>query len=73
MRTNGEAIHGTQASPFQGLTWGRCTQKPVPGGTRLYLHVFDWPKDGRLRVAGLSNRPRGAYSARRPEPLRRSR
>jgi alpha-L-fucosidase len=69
MRTNGEAIHGTQASPFRGLTWGRCTQKPVPGGTRLYLHVFDWPKDGRLRVAGLSNRPRGAHllaGARRP-------
>jgi alpha-L-fucosidase len=61
MQTNGEAIHGTQASPFQTLPWGRCTQKAVAGGTRLYLHVFDWPNDGRLVVDGLLNQPRRAY------------
>ncbi len=64
MQANGEAIHGTQASPFQTLPWGRCTQKAVAGGTRLYLHVLDWPKDGRLVVAGLANRPRRAYLLR---------
>jgi alpha-L-fucosidase len=64
MQTNGEAIHGTQASPFQTLAWGRCTQKAVAGGTRLYLHVFDWPKDGRLVVPGLFNQPRRAYLLR---------
>lgn len=51
MKTNGEAIYGTTASPFAGLAWGRCTQKPLAGGgRRLYLHVFDWPADGKLVV-----------------------
>jgi alpha-L-fucosidase len=46
MAANGEAIYGTSASPFKALAWGRCTQKPG----RLYLHVFDWPNDGKLVV-----------------------
>jgi alpha-L-fucosidase len=51
MKANGEAIYATTASPFGNLDWGRCTQKRLPDGkTRLYLHVFDWPKDGRLVV-----------------------
>jgi alpha-L-fucosidase len=57
MRMNGEAIHGTTASPFRALPWGRCTQKRIAGGTRLYLHVFDWPTDGRLVVPGLLSAP----------------
>lgn len=56
MKVNGEAIYGTTASPFKKLDWGRCTQKPGPNGTTiLYLSVFDWPKDGKLRVPGLGN------------------
>ena len=46
MRVNGEAIHGTTASPFARLPWGRATQKPGI----LFLHVWDWPKDGMLEV-----------------------
>lgn len=61
MKVNDEAIYGTQASPFRSLEWGRCTQKPAPGGTRLYLHVFDWPADGILAVPGIANRPKQAY------------
>jgi alpha-L-fucosidase len=61
MRKNGEAIYGTSASPFEKLPWGRCTQKALDdGGTRLYLHVFDWPEDGRLFVPGLDNAVREA-------------
>jgi alpha-L-fucosidase len=60
MRANGEAIHGTTASPFPALSWGRCTQKRLAGGTRLYLHVFEWPTDGRLVVPGLLSTPRKA-------------
>ena len=57
MEVNGESIYGTQASPFPETPWGRCTQKPIEGGgTRLYLHVFDWPADGRLHVPGLKSR-----------------
>jgi len=61
MGINGESIYGTQASPIQAPEWGRCTQKAMDGGTRLYLHVFDWPKDGRLVVPGIVNKPGRAY------------
>lgn len=46
MQVNGEAIHGTTASPFQQLPWGRATRK----GQDLYLFVFDWPKEHKLLV-----------------------
>jgi len=56
---NGEAIYGTQASPFEHLEWGRCTMRRLENGdTRLYLHVFDWPGGGgRLRLPGIANQP----------------
>ncbi len=47
LKVNGQAIYGTQAGPFKRQpAWGRVTQRP---GT-LYLHVFDWPTDGKLLV-----------------------
>ncbi len=56
MKVNGDSIHGTQASPFPALAWGRCTQAPLPENkTRLFLHVFDWPADGKLVVPGILN------------------
>jgi hypothetical protein len=58
---NGEAIYGTKASPFRMLAWGRCTRKDENGKTRLYLHVFDWPRDGKLVVPGLLNEPENAF------------
>ncbi len=57
MKVNGEAIYGTQASPFTRLPWGRATAKQIEGGYRLYLHVFDWPDDGRLFIPGLEGLP----------------
>jgi alpha-L-fucosidase len=61
MKVNGKAIYATSASPFRRLPWGRCTQKPLNNGdTVLYLHVFDWPANGKLMVAGLKNRVRSA-------------
>ena len=50
MKVNGESIYGTTASPFAKLDWGRATRK----GNVIYLHVFDWPKDGKL-VLPLKN------------------
>lgn len=55
MRVNGDSIYGTTASPFEKLAWGRATKKLTRGGATLYLHVFDWPADGRLLVPGLKN------------------
>ena len=50
---NGEAIYGTTASPLKAPAWGRLTQKSDGSGTTLYLHVFDWPADGRLLLPPL--------------------
>ncbi len=60
MKVNGEAIYDTQASPFRKLAWGRCTQKADGKNTILYLHVFDWPADGKLLVPGLRNKSKSA-------------
>jgi alpha-L-fucosidase len=61
MKVNGESIYATTASPFTRLTWGRCTKKLNDGGATLYLHVFNWPKDGKLVVPGLHNEVRSAW------------
>lgn len=50
IRAHGEAIYGANASPFdQGFSWGDITTK----GQELYLHVFEWPQAGVLRIADL--------------------
>jgi alpha-L-fucosidase len=57
MKVNGEAIYGTTATPFtQPLAWGRCTKKVDDKGATLYLHVFDWPKEGNFH---MYNKPKG--------------
>jgi len=56
MKTNSEAIYATQASPFAKLSFGKCTQKPG----RLYLHVENWPADGKL-VVPMKNKVLKAY------------
>jgi alpha-L-fucosidase len=61
MKNNSESIYGSQASPFKKLPWGRATLKERSGGTTLYLHVFDWPANGKLVVPGLSNEVTDAY------------
>jgi alpha-L-fucosidase len=50
-RRNAEALYGAGPSPLGPLAWGECTAK----SGKLYLHVWDWPKDGRLQVPGLKN------------------
>lgn len=56
MKVNEQSIHGTEASPFGKVPFGRVTRKPG----KLFLHVFDWPKDGQITLAGLENRVTGA-------------
>lgn len=60
MRCNGESIHDTVASPFGQPAFGRCTFRPTAAGGRLYLHVFDWPADGRLSLSGFGNEVQAA-------------
>ncbi|NRQ32413.1 glycosyl hydrolase [Nonomuraea sp. NN258] len=52
MSVHGESIHGTTAGPYPFEPWwGRFTTKPG----KLYVHVFDWPSGGRLRIPALQN------------------
>ena len=57
LSANGESIYCTQSNPLESTPWGRCTRKALGPNTRLYLHVFDWPKDGRLVIPCLTNEP----------------
>lgn len=46
MHTYGEAIRNTTPNPVGAIPWGRITAQPG----RLYLHVFDWPKNHQITV-----------------------
>jgi alpha-L-fucosidase len=56
IKVNQESIYETTASPFPYLSWGRSTRK----GQKLYLHVFDYPKNGQLALP-MSNKISRAY------------
>ncbi|WP_020526235.1 alpha-L-fucosidase [Flexithrix dorotheae] len=60
MNTNSESIYETEASPCGKPDWGYITMKAVNGKTNLYLHIFDWPTDGKLLVP-IKNKAQKAY------------
>ncbi len=63
MKVNGESIYETTASPFATqLSFGRATSK----GRRIYLHVFDWPADGKLQMPSWGRPVRRAYLLANP-------
>ncbi len=64
MKRNGEAVYGTNASPFPYLSWGKATLKDQ----KLYLHVSKWPSNGILRVP-LGNKITKAYLLPDPNAL----
>ena len=49
-KVNGDSIRDTERTPLAPQSWGESTLK----GNDLYLHVFEWPKDGKLLVGGLN-------------------
>jgi alpha-L-fucosidase len=53
LKINGAAIYGTQRSPVGILPWGRVTHKPA--SKTLYYHVYDWPKEGVIKLPGITN------------------
>ncbi len=57
MKVNGESIYGTDKSRFIDLPWGWSTT----GQGKIYLHVLDWPTDGKLVVPGLRSAVKKAY------------
>ena len=50
-KVNGDSIRATERTPLAPQSWGESTLK----GNTLYLHVFDWPQDGKLLVGGLNS------------------
>jgi alpha-L-fucosidase len=57
MKAYGGAIYGTTATPFaEPLPFGRATMK----GKQVFLFVFDWPTDGKVRTPKLDRKVKGA-------------
>jgi alpha-L-fucosidase len=57
LQQNAAAVFGTERSTLPIPGWGVATQKD----RTVYLHVFDWPKDGKLLFGGLKTEVRSAY------------
>src|SRR2546423_8791191 len=72
MTVNAESIKGTERTPLPVQAWGESTRK----GNTLYLHVFNWPRDGKLMVGGLKSNVSSAYllgdSSKSPLKVNRS-
>lgn len=49
LAVNGSAIYGTEYTGLPIQNWGVTTKKD----NKLFLHVFDWPENGRLIVNGI--------------------
>jgi alpha-L-fucosidase len=46
MKTYNKSIYGAMYTPLQGQSWGQATRN----GDKIYLHIFEWPADGKLVV-----------------------
>lgn len=58
IKRNKVGYYHTYPSPFREASqdWGLITQARDGANTKLYLHVFEWPSDGIIRVNGLKNK-----------------
>jgi len=57
MKVNRQSIHGTSANTFKETPWGRSTTKKLgENATTRYLHIFNWPADGKLTVPGIGGK-----------------
>jgi alpha-L-fucosidase len=54
---NRESIYQTNASPLPLQSFGVTTMKK----NLIYLHVFNWPADGKLLVGGIKSKINKAY------------
>ena len=58
-----QAIYSSSASLLGHVPWGYCTSQ----SGKLYLHVFDWPRDSVLRLPGFQGRASRAYPLLSPD------
>jgi alpha-L-fucosidase len=49
LKTHAKAIYGCQRSPVPLQAWGVVTMQPQT----MYLHVLEWPKNGKLIIPGV--------------------
>jgi alpha-L-fucosidase len=62
LKVNGAAIYATRGGVYPNpLPWGRTTTKLHDGGMTLYLHIWDWPADGKILLPDIKQTPRGAH------------
>jgi alpha-L-fucosidase len=60
LKTNGLAIYGTRGSPFPQLPAElRATRRAgAAGASTLFIHVWDWPADGKVVLPDLKTAPK---------------
>jgi alpha-L-fucosidase len=63
LAVNSKSIYATERTPLPVQPWGESTRR---AGT-LYLHVFDWPRNGRLTLGGLKSPVKKAYLLQDPK------
>ncbi len=66
MKEQSGSIHGAGRSPLPAQNWGVITSK----GNDLFLHVFNWPKKGKLRVGGLFTKVDSATLLKKKKKLK---
>ena len=54
---NSSSIRGCARTPLQTQAWGETTLK----GNNLYLHVFEWTKNGNIILGGVKGEVKKAY------------
>jgi alpha-L-fucosidase len=57
IKKNKESIFNTTSTPLSLQSWGVTTMKD----NRVYLHVFQWPSNGKLALGGLKTNISKAY------------
>jgi alpha-L-fucosidase len=75
MKTNGASIYGSQRTLLPVQAWGESTSdghtnykhESIRSARTIYLHVFGWPRDGKLVLGGLQNKVENAYLLADPE------
>jgi len=64
LKTNGQAIYGTSAGPFPQESRAKAPNEPWLSTARpgkLYIHIFNWPRERSLLLPGLKNKVTSAY------------
>lgn len=63
LEINGESIYGAQAFdlPKDQHDWGKITSKKTKSGTKIYLHIFNWPLNKELYLTGIKTKPEKIY------------